>query len=168
MAPGAAGSGVSSLTSVPDFAVVALAGETVAEVHGSAWPLHLTIALFDADASAVVVVPVVAQAAARVAPFEIEPGQRADFGVNGDVPVTRVVPDEPPRALHLLLTEIVVAAGWRMRDPYWGTRFAPHITDAGGQEFADPARIDSIDLYEHAGGSWVLRASCPLAAETRR
>jgi hypothetical protein len=154
---------VSSLTSMPDFAVVALLGELVTEVHGSAWPLHLTLAIFDADADAATVAEAVTQLAASVAPFDIAPGPRADFGPNRDVPITLVAPDAAPRDLHLLLVEMVTAAGWHMRDPYWGAQFAPHVTNSGVRAFTHSARVDSIQLYEHLGGDWLLHASCPLA-----
>jgi 2'-5' RNA ligase len=153
---------------MPEFAVVALLRPAPAEVHTSDWPLHLTLALFDADADADAdrVASVITGVAARHAPFLIEPGPSADFGEDGDVPVVLVVPDEPPRRVHQLLVDKVCLSGWRMRDPYWGPRFAPHVSNTARESFHEAHRVESLSLYERTGQNWTLRASCPLASET--
>ncbi len=128
-------------------------------------PLHVTLlTIFESTLDSAQLNTIVGAVAAANTAFDVPSLERALFGVNEDVPVTRVVRSPALFALHSqLLSEVKDHA--RFRTPqFTGDGYGPHVTDQGERCLAvgETARIDNLTLVEISGEDVIELLRAPL------
>lgn len=114
-----------------------------------ALPLHLTMmSWFHSDKSPAEVVRALQPVVEGQRPIHLTSGAEDFFGVDKDVPVNRIVDEQPLRAFHTALYDALQVVGASYISPQWvSAGFMPHVTRQRSGRFEQGRQHLATKLY---------------------
>lgn len=114
-----------------------------------ALPLHCTMmSWFYSDKPPAEVVRAIQSVVQDQEPIELVSGEADLFGVEKDVPVNRLVDEEPLMKFHIALQDALKAIGASYKSPTWvGDSFTPHVTRQRSGRFETGNTFVATKLY---------------------
>jgi hypothetical protein len=116
-----------------------------------AWPLHVTLVLFQADFDAAAAVSVVDEVMAAAEAMTVRIGADARFGYRGSVRVSLVEPHPGLQELHEKLARAAVAGNAHIKSPQHAyEHYRPHVSVKGKRRVheGDEVRLGQYALVD--------------------